>query len=303
MLQLHKQKEVNQVVPDHQSITDCIKVNQGGSIESLKVTVKVSHTYIGDLVINLTSPSGATVNLHNRTGGRADDIALTYEGDKLAAFVGENPKGDWTIEVKDMATRDEGTFESWGIEMRCEQEHSEVFIPEGEDAWLTSEQKCSQPGIVEDARLTVDIQHGYIGDLIVKLRCPDGEEVVLHNREGGSKNNLQKTYELSDMASLKGKNTQGIWTLLVSDNAPRDAGTLKHWKISFHYQQIDQLDSIEGIDGDIASMLNANGVYSYGRLSTLGTSRLMQLLAEQGGEYHYDDVNALLDGAKEAVAA
>lgn len=302
MLLLHKQNEVNQVVPDHQSITDTIKVNQGGSIESLKVSVKVSHTYVGDLVINLTSPSGATVNLHNRTGGQADDIELTYEGEKLAAFIGENPKGDWTIEVKDMATRDEGTFENWGIEMRCEQEHSEVFIPEEDGEWLISEQKCSQPGIIEDARLMVDIEHGYIGDLIVKLRCPDGEEVMLHDRAGGSQDNLQKTYDLGDMESLKGKNTQGIWTLMISDNAPRDAGTLKHWKISFHYQQIDQLDNIEGIDSDMASLLNENGVYSYSRLSTLGTSRLMQLLAEQGAEYHYDDVNALLDGAKEAIA-
>ncbi|MEL7020806.1 MAG: proprotein convertase P-domain-containing protein, partial [Bacteroidota bacterium] len=123
-----------------------------------------------------------------------------------------------------------------------------------------------------------------------------------HDRAGGAQNNLQKIYEIDDMQALKGKNMQGVWTLLVSDNAPRDSGTLKHWKISFHYQQIDKLDNIEGINPSVLDALHANGVYSFGRLSTLGTSRLMEILADQEESYRYDEVNALLDGAKAALA-
>lgn len=300
MLLLNKISEVNQVVPDRSSVTNTIKVNQGGAIESIKISVNVEHTYIGDLMVSVKSPSGKTIKLHNRQGGKTDNLVMTYEGDTVADYIGENPKGDWTLEVKDMATRDEGTFKSWGIEMRCEQEHSEVFIPEEEDAWLISEQKCSQPGIIEDAKLLVNIEHSYIGDLVVKLRCPDGEEVSLHNREGGSKNNLETTYDLSKMESLKGKNTQGIWTLMVQDKAPRDSGILKHWKLSFHFQQIDNLAKVNGISAEMADFLNGQGVYSYGRLSTLGTSRLMEMLADKG-DYHYDSINDLLDGAKMAA--
>ena len=35
--------------------------------------------YIGDLVIELTSPLGQTVTLHDRSGGSADDLQVTYD--------------------------------------------------------------------------------------------------------------------------------------------------------------------------------------------------------------------------------
>ena len=47
------------------------------------------------------------------------------------------------------------------------------------------------------ATVEVDIVHTYIGDLIVTLIAPDGSGYVLHNRAGGSTDNIDQTYTVN----------------------------------------------------------------------------------------------------------
>ena len=75
----------------------------------------------------------------------------------------------------------------------------------------------------------VNITHTWIGDLIVTLVAPDGTPYVLHNRTGGSTDNIDATYTV-DLSS-EAKN--GTWILRVSDNASLDTGTLNRWSITF----------------------------------------------------------------------
>jgi len=297
MLLLQKENQVNQVIPDAGGLKNAIKVHHAGRVESIKVGVKINHPYVGDLKVSLIAPSGNSINLHNRSGGSTDNIDTVYEGDAVKGFAGESINGEWTLDCQDFAPRDEGSLVSWNIEAKCAlaEERSEIVIPDGEDGWLISEQEAKSAGIIQEGTVIVHIQHPYQGDLIVKVKSPDGEEVMLHNREGGSTNNLEKTYSLD---AFKGKNTLGIWTLMIKDEAPRDSGTLKYWKIGFKYQKINDLTTIEGVNSAAAAALNSNGVYSYSRLSTLGTAKLRTMLSEVDG---VGDVNGILDGAK-AVA-
>ncbi len=107
-------------ISDNQTTTDVLTIPAAddASITSLEVYVNITHTYIGDLLITLTSPAGTVVTLHSRSGGGTDNLVGWYPsqlipaGD-LGAFVGQQMAGNWTISVADQAGGDTGTLNQW----------------------------------------------------------------------------------------------------------------------------------------------------------------------------------------------
>ncbi|WP_251358185.1 S8 family serine peptidase [Kangiella sp. TOML190] len=79
--------------------------------------------------------------------------------------------------------------------------------------------------------IIVDIKHTYIGDLEVKIIAPDGKSAVLHNRTGGSANDIQQTYSLN--ASSVSNSGNGTWRLQVNDNYNGDTGYIDTWTLKF----------------------------------------------------------------------
>jgi subtilisin-like proprotein convertase family protein len=73
--------------------------------------VHVKHTYKGDLVVDLVAPDGSVYNLHNRAGGSADNIDQTY----TTNLSSETRNGTWTLRVRDAATADVGTIDTWSL--------------------------------------------------------------------------------------------------------------------------------------------------------------------------------------------
>ncbi len=85
-------------------------------------------------------------------------------------------------------------------------------------------------------KITVNIQHTWIGDLVLTLAAPDGRKFVLHNRQGGSSDNIVGTFgtELTsqtDLSTLSQIEESGNWVLTVQDLARQDVGTLRSWSI------------------------------------------------------------------------
>ena len=78
------------------------------------------------------------------------------------------------------------------------------------------------------ATVEVHIAHTYIGDLIVTLIAPDGSTYPLHNRAGGSTDNLDHTYTVN----LSSEPRNGTWRLRVQDAAAADVGRIDSWTIS-----------------------------------------------------------------------
>ena len=78
------------------------------------------------------------------------------------------------------------------------------------------------------SKVAVDIKHTYIGDLKVDLIAPDGTVYVLHNRTGGSADNINQTYTVN--LSSEAKN--GTWKLRVNDNAGGDVGFIDSWTLT-----------------------------------------------------------------------
>jgi len=103
----------NLEVKDLSTVTSTVSFDKDVSIDSLKLSMDLAHTYRGDLKVTLTSPSGKTAVVSDRQGGSADDLKGTFD---LSAFKGEKTKGTWTLTVEDKARADTGTLKNWSLE-------------------------------------------------------------------------------------------------------------------------------------------------------------------------------------------
>ncbi|MFC8174896.1 M28 family metallopeptidase [Streptomyces sp. NPDC057241] len=80
-----------------------------------------------------------------------------------------------------------------------------------------------------DLSVGVDIVHTYKGDLIVDLVAPDGSVYNLHNRAGGSADNIVQTYTVNASSEV----ANGAWKLRVQDKASADTGYINAFKLTF----------------------------------------------------------------------
>ena len=108
---------------------------------------------------------------------------------------------------------------------------TDVNIPDNNATGVTSSIAVSgrtgnAPG---NAQVAVDIVHTYQGDLIVDLVAPDGSVYNLHNRTGGSADNIKKTYTVN----LASEALNGSWKLRVADRAAADTGYINAWSVTF----------------------------------------------------------------------
>ncbi|MBZ9597455.1 MULTISPECIES: M28 family metallopeptidase [Streptomyces] len=83
----------------------------GNAPATTKVDVNIVHTYRGDLVVDLVAPDGTVYNLHNRSGGSADNIVGSYTVNASS----EVANGVWNLRVRDTAAQDVGYINSWKI--------------------------------------------------------------------------------------------------------------------------------------------------------------------------------------------
>jgi serine protease len=110
---------------------------------------------------------------------------------------------------------------------------------------------------IQNVRVEVNISHGWMSDLVLKLRAPNGAEVLLANRRGGGGKGYQGT-TFSDSASqsilsgygtftgtyrpemalskFRGQSTAGTWSLIVEDKARGDGGNISSWSLSLDAQ-------------------------------------------------------------------
>ncbi len=102
-------------LPDNTTVESPVTVSgvSGAAPSTLGVKVDISHTYIGDLRVQLVAPSGTVYTLKAfGTGGSADDIKTTY----TVNASGQTANGVWKLRVTDNATYDTGRINSWGLQ-------------------------------------------------------------------------------------------------------------------------------------------------------------------------------------------
>lgn len=114
-------------INDNSTVNSAIKVSDSFCIGDVDVDVNVTHTYVGDLAIDLISPSGTTIRLHNRSGGGADNVVARFDDDgagrapdgpgTLSELDLSNSAGAWTLRVADQAGGDVGSLVAWSLRM------------------------------------------------------------------------------------------------------------------------------------------------------------------------------------------
>ena len=153
------------------TITSVIAVADDRPILGVRVSLELSHSFVSDLVISLTSPSGTTVNLLSNSCGESNDIDAVFDAEappficsdnpaisgvvrplgSLSAFSGESSFGEWVLTIEDTAPADGGMLEAFSLELCVEgafrpDEDGDGVYDDGDDLCLGT-----PPGATVDA--------------------------------------------------------------------------------------------------------------------------------------------------------
>jgi subtilisin-like proprotein convertase family protein len=140
--------DVPKAIPDNNAtgVSSTLEIPAAGTVQDVNVRIgSLTHPFVGDLKIQLRSPTGTVLVLADRPGGAGnsgdnftntvfDDEATTrlgavgtaapYTGsfkpqtvDQLSSFDGQSMTGTWTMTVFDLAGSDVGTLQSWGLDI------------------------------------------------------------------------------------------------------------------------------------------------------------------------------------------
>jgi len=129
--------DVPQSITDMTTATSELVVSGlGGEVRDVNLTLRLTHTWTGDLDAFLTGPSGTEVVLFFEVGGSGDDFLDTTFDDEadlsindgsapftgrfrpqepLAGFDGQGADGTWTLSVHDGYGGDVGLLEAWTL--------------------------------------------------------------------------------------------------------------------------------------------------------------------------------------------
>ncbi|WP_367128591.1 M28 family metallopeptidase [Saccharothrix sp. HUAS TT1] len=106
------QTDVN--IPDLTTVESPITVSgvSGNAPAALAVGVDITHTYRGDLVIDVVAPDGTAFRVKNSGNDSADNVVTTY----TVNASGEVANGTWKLRVRDVASADVGRINGWSLQ-------------------------------------------------------------------------------------------------------------------------------------------------------------------------------------------
>ena len=215
-----------------------IVAGAGPFLWDLNLQTFLTHTFSSDLDVTLLSPAGTIVTITTDNGGGNDNVYngtawdddanplgqvpyATNDGlvtdsayvnnvvetplvpeEAMAAFLGEDPNGTWTLTISDDANLDGGSLNSWTLELST--------VPVFPTATVVPTATNSTPVVISpvgavtvsstivvagagtyllDLDLTTFITHTFNNDLKITLLSPAGTIVtVTSNNDGGSDN-------------------------------------------------------------------------------------------------------------------
>ena len=202
------------------------------------VTTFVTHTWAADLDVTLTSPAGTVVTLTTDNGGSNDNV---YNGtvwddsanplgqvpytsndglvtdhayanltlasplapeEALAAFVGEDPNGDWILTISDDAGGDGGSLNQWSLDLttfaaapiqspvQTFTQVTPVNVPTGPAVVTSTLDVAGLTAPMCKVILRTNLTHTFSNDLDVTLTSPNGTVVTLTTDNGGPNDNV-----------------------------------------------------------------------------------------------------------------
>ncbi len=206
-------------------------------IWDVDVLTSITHTSANDLDITITSPAGTVVTLTTDNGGTNDNVfvgtvwdddadpdgLLPYTNNNgmvtdsvyvnltaqplltpeeaLAAFIGEDPNGTWTITVSDDTSGNGGSLDSWGLAL--------TTVPGAPATTATTTFNSTAAVAIADVavststldvvgtvnpicavNVTTNITHTFAADMDITLTSPAGTIVTLSTDNGSGNDNV-----------------------------------------------------------------------------------------------------------------
>lgn len=229
----------NVSIPDNNTtgVTSTATVGEALTISTLAVELDIQHTYVGDLRVSLSNGTTERV-IWNNQGGSDDNIVQTIN---VTGFTG-SAAGTWTLKVVDNAAQDVGTIRSWrllvtptsggggttppvGGAQTFNGSGAGTSIPDNNTTGISGTATVPAGVNASSLGVAVNITHPYVGDLVVEI-SNGSRSFTLHNKAGGSTDNIVRTFPVTFTGSAS-----GTWTLRVRDTAAQDLGTLNSWSL------------------------------------------------------------------------
>lgn len=220
-------------------ITASLDVTGGGTLQQAQVSLQISHTYRGDLVVLLVSPSGTRLTLSNRSGGNADDLVLNGVG--LGALEGEPASGRWQLVVRDLAGQDVGRLERWSLDLVTDcggapppsgpfTAESTPNLPTRNEDTVCDSVTVTGAGDAASVRLELDGQHTWRAALAATL-SHNGVTVRLFDAGTFERGAGDFRVQGARIPGFSGPGT-GEWTLCLTDtDGFGDSGRLRRWRV------------------------------------------------------------------------
>jgi hypothetical protein len=117
--------------------------------------------------------------------------------------------------------------------------YNAVKVPEKiPDAFVSGIQNTifvSDWGLCRIAQVTIDIKHGYSGDLSISLISPSGKKKVIQTKSSNS-SQFAKIQSLDVSSMFSSTEIHGTWVLNVADEEKADLGELVAWSLLLEFQ-------------------------------------------------------------------
>jgi len=208
-----------------------------GYITDINLTTFLTHTFAADLDITLTSPQGTVVTITTDNGAGNDNVFngtvwddsanpggqvpyATNNGlatdhayvnlvpastlapeEALAAFIGENPNGNWTLTISDDIVGDDGSF-TWSLDVvsinnapvtdqTLFSQNIPVLISDLNPVVVNSTLDVSGLSpFITDVDVTTFLTHSFAADLDITIMSPSGTVVTLTTDNGAGNDDV-----------------------------------------------------------------------------------------------------------------
>jgi C1A family cysteine protease len=105
-------------IPDNDlnGITSSIYIFLSGQIIEFQLILNITHTYLGDLEVQLKTPAGVDITViraYDKAWGEGEEHVFNLED-----LQGEEINGDWTLKIMDTVGQDVGTLNGWKIKVK-----------------------------------------------------------------------------------------------------------------------------------------------------------------------------------------
>ena len=130
------QVSVNLAIPDNNTTGvsgSFVSGTVGSRLQRVELSLNVTHSWIGDLVVTLTAPSGTTSTLMSCPGQSStapfgssqENINFVFD---TVQFWGESGNGTWTVNVSDRSTDDTGILNNFALTLYYEANINNTYV-------------------------------------------------------------------------------------------------------------------------------------------------------------------------------